>query len=559
MKNITFITAIIILFILIFVIVCYCLIYSEQISRLQISGINISKNWDICYCKIKECNNCTYQKISFPSYFTNGLLKYSGNFRGYVVVTKKIIIPDTWKSQPLMLSLGKIGDADQTYVNGYYIGKTGEFPPQEFSQWNKYRYYLIKPHIIRYGKSNTITIFVSCMAYNRIVGNMYIVPINLHVFDFINDISMLTLLLPLYLDIGIGITFLFIFVLLCYAEKDRIKYISFILQMIPGVLVIAESSLNMSLYYDSIVRLRIFAIGWTLLVFFHIMFLHRIYNYERKPIEIILAIITGILVLLIVQVKTILHIKYAGLIVIFVLTPLAIYNLSLHIDRLIKKDEFAKLFFLIGLILAVTASHDGIVYCSLFTFKIYSLCGYEFTSPIFQYTSFLIFIGAGLIIVYQYTTMAKEIENMNLILEKRVEERTKELTYSLENLSKAIEFGVFSLTTKTSPYFSPHLKPKITQAIVFINNNYRDTISREGLASMVNLHHDYFSKAFKYYTGKSVNEYIYELRVKEAIRLLLESKMNILDIALYVGFDSVKTFNCAFKKITRKNPSQYRK
>jgi len=76
---------------------------------------------------------------------------------------------------------------------------------------------------------------------------------------------------------------------------------------------------------------------------------------------------------------------------------------------------------------------------------------------------------------------------------------------------------------------------------------------------MVNIHHDYFSKAFKYYTGKSVNDYIYELRVKEAIKLLLERKMNILDIALYIGFDSVKTFNRAFKKFTGKNPSDYRK
>jgi AraC-like DNA-binding protein len=35
--------------------------------------------------------------------------------------------------------------------------------------------------------------------------------------------------------------------------------------------------------------------------------------------------------------------------------------------------------------------------------------------------------------------------------------------------------------------------------------------------------------------------------------------MNILDIALYIGFDSVKTFNRAFKKFTGKNPSDYRK
>lgn len=559
MKNIAFITALSIFFIIIFILLCYYVIYCNYAARLQISGIDISEKWDVCYCTAEHCNNCTYYKISFPSCFTDGLLRYTGNFRGYIVVTKYIKIPDTWEPKLLMLSLGKIGDADKTYFNGNRIGQTGVFPPHEFSQWNIDRYYLIKPDIVRYGKQNTITIVVSCQGYNRIVGSMYIVPIDFNDFFIINYTSMIFALMPLYLDIGIGITFLFIFILLCYSKTDRIKYITFILQMIPGVLVIAEPSLNIPLYQDTILRLRIFAIAWTLLVFFHLMFLHRIYNYKRKYVETVLLMITGILVLLIVQAKSIPQIKQAGLTVVFVLTPLAIYNLSLHVEQLYKKNEFAKLFFPIGVTLAITAAHDGIVYLSLFTFKIYSLFGYEFTFPVFQYTSFVIFVGAGLIIVYQYISMYQEIENMNSILEKRVEERTKELTSSLENLSKAIEFGVFSIKSKTSPYFSPQLKPKITQAIVYINNNYRDDLSREGMAAMVNIHHDYFSKAFKYYTGKSVNEYIYELRVKEAIKLLLESKMNILDIAFNVGFDSVKTFNRAFKKITGKNPTDYRK
>jgi AraC-like DNA-binding protein len=70
------------------------------------------------------------------------------------------------------------------------------------------------------------------------------------------------------------------------------------------------------------------------------------------------------------------------------------------------------------------------------------------------------------------------------------------------------------------------------QAIIYLNNNYHDELSREGLSAMLDLHANYFSKAFKHYTGKRVHEYLHELRIKEAIKLLRESQNTIFDIAM---------------------------
>jgi len=155
--------------------------------------------------------------------------------------------------------------------------------------------------------------------------------------------------------------------------------------------------------------------------------------------------------------------------------------------------------------------------------------------------------------------MSKTIENINILLEQKVNERTKQLQTSLENLSKAIELGFFTYPRNNSHEYSPQLEPKIKKAIIFINNNYKENISREGLASMLDLHPDYFSKAFRFFTGKKINDYINELRIKEALKLLNNTNMNILDIAMFVGFENLKTFNRAFKKFTGKNPSYYRK
>lgn len=529
------------------------------IDKSAVQKIDCPDGWSIVYSSTLPCSKATMYTINFPAFFTPGLIQNTHNFRGYIKLIKKIYIPENMKSRFYLLSLGKIGDADKTYCNGKLIGSLGQFPPHEFSAWNTSRYYVIDSTIITPGKFNTIEVIVGCYAYNRIIGAMYIKPITIEIYNKLLFTEQLKQLFPLFCNIGIGITFFILFLMMCYTRADRNKYITFLLQLIPGLFVVAEPTLPYPIYPDTIIRVKIFATAWSFLVLFHLLFLHRLYQYKRIKIEYILWTFTLLITIAIWHVNTLNAITTTATGAIVILTSLALYNLSLHVEQLLKKNLIAYLFVPIGIVLALTATHDGFVYLSIFRFTIYNYCGYQFDSPIFQYTSNAIFIGAGLIIVYQYIIMSKKIETMNVILEEKVQERTNQLQTSLNNLSKAIEFGFFVYPLKKSHYVSPLVEPKIKKAIVYINNNYRDSISREGLASLCNLHPDYFSKAFKYFTGKSVNDYIYELRVKEAIKLLLERKMNILDIALYIGFDSVKTFNRAFKKFTGKNPSDYRK
>lgn len=521
--------------------------------------IKISSGWTLMLSSPDKVKVTTVGAIDVPIIFTPFLLKYFSTFKGYAILTKKVFIPQNWQSKPLMIYLGKIGDADKTYFNGHLIGEEGRFPPEEFSLWNKDRIYICKPELIQYGSLNTIEVYIACLAYNRIVGSPYIKTLyDYDELSFINYLNYLKLALPLFVNICIGLTFLLIFILLCKNKKSRNQYITFILQLIPGFFVILEPTLPFALFDNSVIRIKIFGISWSLLVFFHLLFLHRIYNYYRKKIEYLLILITLFNIIMIINAHTISSFKFTSIMVISILTPLSLYNLSLHIQQLIKNNNFAKLFFPIGIILAITAAHDGIVYLSVFTFHIVTICGYSFTSPIFQYTSLFIFVGAGLIIVNQFIAMTNDIEQMNVKLEKKVDERTKELKMSLENLSKAIEFGFFAYPVKKSPHFSQQLDPKIKEAIVYINNNYHDEISREGIAAMLNLHPDYFSKAFKYYTGKRFNDYINELRIKESMKLIQNTQKTILEIAMQVGFENLKTFNRTFKKFTGNKPSSYR-
>lgn len=530
-----------------------------NVPTLHNSRIALDGEWDIQYCSLQKHCQDSIQKVFLPAIFTMDLLQKVNDYRGIVILSKIIFIPKSLQSEYFLLSLGKIGDADRTYVNGKLVGTSGDFLSKEFSVWNKTRYYIIPGEILNYDKNNHIKIEIACYGFNRLVGDIFITPVTLENFNLLQFFETIKNFCPLFCNVGIGFIFVIIFLMLCYNKNERDKYLYFLAQLIPGIFVVLEPILPFAIYPTTVVRIKVFGISWSILVLIHLLFLHRLYEYKRKKTEVALFIIVLVAIFAILNVQKPYSIKNVGTYVIIILTSLALYNVSLHIEQFLKKNQMAKLFIPIGLILAVTAAHDGFVYLSIFTMNIYKFFDYEFTSPIFHFTSNAIFIGAGLIVVYRYIDMSRKMEDVNLYLEKEVEERTKQLKESLENLSKTIELGVFDIKSKPSRCFSPQLEPKIKQAVIYINNNFRENISREGLAAMLNIHHDYFSKAFKYYIGKSLNEYIYALRIKEAVRLLMETNDTILDIAMRVGFESVKTFNRAFKRFTGRNPKDYRK
>jgi AraC family L-rhamnose operon transcriptional activator RhaR len=69
---------------------------------------------------------------------------------------------------------------------------------------------------------------------------------------------------------------------------------------------------------------------------------------------------------------------------------------------------------------------------------------------------------------------------------------------------------------------------------------------------------NYFSKLFKEVAGINFSEYVQKVRIDEACRLLRETDLKVLEVALRVGFNDLKFFYDVFKKITGKTPGDYR-
>lgn len=100
---------------------------------------------------------------------------------------------------------------------------------------------------------------------------------------------------------------------------------------------------------------------------------------------------------------------------------------------------------------------------------------------------------------------------------------------------------------------------KLSYAFKFIEANYMNDIALSDVAKAVGFSDFYFSRIFKEISEKNFNHYLNEYRIKQAEYFLMKSNMSVADIAYTVGFNSIVTFNRAFKSIKGCSPSRYKK
>ncbi|PKL15907.1 MAG: hypothetical protein CVV49_19040, partial [Spirochaetae bacterium HGW-Spirochaetae-5] len=105
---------------------------------------------------------------------------------------------------------------------------------------------------------------------------------------------------------------------------------------------------------------------------------------------------------------------------------------------------------------------------------------------------------------------------------------------------------------------SGDIKKKMDSICEFIKEHFAESLNRENLASAVDMNHDTFSRMFNQHTGKTLGDYINELRINEAKNILAETDTPITRICHDTGFDSIRTFNRAFKKFTGTTPGEFR-
>ncbi len=138
---------------------------------------------------------------------------------------------------------------------------------------------------------------------------------------------------------------------------------------------------------------------------------------------------------------------------------------------------------------------------------------------------------------------------------------------SLERLLKLLEILQILATSRhlrpiASANFSPELRDSDTvrmqRVMHFIHDHLDGVVERESVARCAALSAGAFSRFFKTRTGKTLPQYVNELRIGNACTRLRDGEAKVADIALGCGFENLANFNRQFRAVTGMSPSEYR-
>lgn len=92
----------------------------------------------------------------------------------------------------------------------------------------------------------------------------------------------------------------------------------------------------------------------------------------------------------------------------------------------------------------------------------------------------------------------------------------------------------------------------------YIEKHFTEKITLEQLAWEVSISQQYLCKCFRKVTGRTIFDYIEQMRLQYSCYLLRTTQESITEIAMESGFNTVSYFNRIFKKYKGCTPRQYR-
>lgn len=107
--------------------------------------------------------------------------------------------------------------------------------------------------------------------------------------------------------------------------------------------------------------------------------------------------------------------------------------------------------------------------------------------------------------------------------------------------------------------FKQNESERMNIILQYIMKHFSKKISLKEVSSLVHLNPESFCRYFKTRTKKTFSDFLLEVKINHACKLLIETDKPISRICFESGFNNFSNFNRYFKKKTKKNPLDYRK
>lgn len=102
-------------------------------------------------------------------------------------------------------------------------------------------------------------------------------------------------------------------------------------------------------------------------------------------------------------------------------------------------------------------------------------------------------------------------------------------------------------------------KMKIKAAVEYVKENYMKDLNMAVVSNYISMNYSMLSYLFKQYTGTNFVNYLKDIRIREAKKLLTETDMKIIEVSRAVGYDNEKHFMKTFRAECGVSPGEFRK
>ena len=192
----------------------------------------------------------------------------------------------------------------------------------------------------------------------------------------------------------------------------------------------------------------------------------------------------------------------------------------------------------------------------LLSSSMYDLATSRYVNPLFEHKLYIpTYLSNQTIWETQILSYTKDIITSFLDQQSGYEIAIKGYIYLI--MAVLAKYDAFMQNSEMSREDTLKLQ-QLKRVLSYIDEHMKHKITLEDLAALLPMSKGHFCRFFKQMTQKRPMQYIIDLRINRAAKLLRETDWSILEIGLEVGFEDLSYFIKTFRESKNCTPKQFR-
>lgn len=161
-----------------------------------------------------------------------------------------------------------------------------------------------------------------------------------------------------------------------------------------------------------------------------------------------------------------------------------------------------------------------------------------------------------------YSIQGRSKNDIMCIMHEMLNESNTERLYSLFLIFRIFATSIEINTLASNAFMATcpsNENSPMQKTLQFLMQNFHTQIQVKDMLCIANMSHTSFCAAFKYSYKMTFKDYLLNLRVGYACKILSDTTLQISEIAFNCGFENISNFNRQFKKMKGITPTKFQK